>query len=101
MSILGVLSLIFFGLIVGLIAKAIHPGDEPVGFLPTVSIGIVGSFVGGVLNWALGYKDQIASTSGFAMSIVGGVLFCALWRYYKLKNSSEGPKSFVTGRKIR
>jgi len=42
-----------FGLIVGLIAKAIHPGEDPVGFFPTIGIGIVGSYIGGGINWLL------------------------------------------------
>lgn len=74
---------IVFGLIIGLISKAIHPGNEPVGFLPTVGIGVAGSFVGGLVNYVL-LRNHEYRPAGFIMSIVGGIVFCALWRYYKL-----------------
>lgn len=97
----NLLLLIFFGLIVGLLAKAIHPGDEPVGFVPTVGLGIAGSFVGGGINWLLGSAETPFGASGFLMSIVGGVICCAVWRWYSLKNSSEGPKSFISGKRLK
>lgn len=97
----SLLIFIFFGLIVGLIARALHPGDEPAGFLQTLGIGIAGSFVGGLINWLLGSSNQPFAMSGFVMSIVGGIICCAAWRWYLLKNSSSGPKSFLTGRKIK
>ena len=90
-----------FGLVVGLIAKILHPGDDPVGCLPTISIGIVGSFVGGVANWIFGLGNSNFHPSGFVMSILGGVLCCAVWRWYSLKNSETGPKSFFSGRKLK
>lgn len=94
------LFLILFGLIVGLIAKAIHPGSEPIGFLATVAVGISGSVVGGIINWLLDSQSQFA-LSGFTMSILGGIICCAFWRWYKLKNSSEGPKSFISGKRLK
>lgn len=71
-----------FGLIVGLIAKAIHPGEEPGGFLPTVLIGVAGSYLGGAINWFLGYGSSIFEPSGWIMSILGGVLCCALYNVW-------------------
>lgn len=76
---------IVFGLVIGLVSKAIHPGEEPVGFLPTVLIGIAGSFLGGSVNYLLSSGNSQFRPAGILMSIVGGILFCALWRYFKLK----------------
>lgn len=95
-----ILMWIVFGLIVGMIAKALHPGEEPSGCLPTVVIGIAGSFVGGGINWAIGRGEPLAS-SGFLMSIIGGIICCMIWRWWTLKNSPEGPKSFFTGRRLK
>lgn len=80
---LSILIWIVYGLIVGLCAKALHPGDDPVGFLPTVGIGIAGSYVGGFINWMLG-KGEVFSTSGILMGIAGGVIFCYIYRRFKL-----------------
>mgnify|MGYP006869350914 CR=1 FL=1 len=47
---MGILSWILFGLIAGLIAKAIRPGADPGGWIITILVGIVGAFVGGWRN---------------------------------------------------
>jgi len=78
------LTWLVFGLVIGLIAKAIHPGDEPVGFLPTLCIGIAGSFVGGFISYFLSAGDIEYRPAGFVMSVIGAVIFCYLWRYYNL-----------------
>jgi uncharacterized membrane protein YeaQ/YmgE (transglycosylase-associated protein family) len=45
----GILSWIFWGLFVGAIARLLLPGRQPIGFLWTIGLGIVGSIVGGFL----------------------------------------------------
>jgi uncharacterized membrane protein YeaQ/YmgE (transglycosylase-associated protein family) len=90
---------IAFGLLVGLIAKAIHPG--PVGCVSTVVIGVGGSFVGGAINWLLGFGNHPFHPAGFLMSVLGGVLCCAAWRWYTLKTDSTGPKNFWTGKSLK
>lgn len=95
----SLLILALFGFVVGAIARKIHPGDDPVGCLPTIVIGVGGSYVGGAINWLLGMGPF--GPSGFLMSILGGVVCCAAWRWYTLKNSPEGPKSFFSGKKLK
>lgn len=95
-----ILSWLIFGLIVGFLAKLLHPGDEPVGFVATVAIGVVGSFVGGMLNWLIFGGIGPLQASGFVMSIIGGIITCAAWRWYNLKFASSGPKNFLSGKKI-
>lgn len=95
------LAWLLFGLIVGFFSKLLHPGEEPQGFIPMVGIGVFGSFVGGGINWILGMGTNAFAPSGFLMSIVGGIICCVIWRWYNLRNSAEGPKSFFTGKKIR
>jgi len=81
---LYLLSWLVFGLVVGLISKALHPGDDPVGFLPTIGIGIAGSYVGGIIEWILGYSIGLLNPSGWIFSILGGVIFCWIYRKYRL-----------------
>lgn len=78
-----ILSWVIFGLLVGLVAKALHPGEDPIGFLPTVGIGIAGSFVGGGIQWLLNMGGTFSS-AGFLWSIIGGVVFCYIYRRFKL-----------------
>lgn len=74
---------LIYGILVGGIARWIHPGKDPEGFLPTILIGICGSFLGGVINFALGWGVSPLQSSGFVMGILGGVVCCALYRWYK------------------
>jgi uncharacterized membrane protein YeaQ/YmgE (transglycosylase-associated protein family) len=97
---LFLLSWLIFGLLVGYIAKLLHPGDEPVGYVPTLGIGVVGSFVGGAINYLIGSGSSPFEASGLLMSILGGVICCAGWRYYKLKTDKNGPKGFISGKKL-
>lgn len=89
-----------FGLVAGVAAKLLHPGDDPVGMVPTILIGVCGSFIGGGINWALDLGRAPFEPSGLIMSIVGGVVFCCIWRFYNLKMSKDGPRSFLTGKKV-
>ena len=72
-----------YGLIVGLVAKALHPGEDPTGWISTLGIGVAGSFIGGFANFMLGKGDPFQS-SGILMGIVGGVIACFAYRKLKL-----------------
>ena len=51
---MGIISWIVVGLIAGLLAKVLLPGDDPGGLLITTIIGMAGAVVGGVLIGVLG-----------------------------------------------
>lgn len=76
---MGFIAWIFFGLLVGIIAKLLMPGRDPGGFIITILLGIVGAMVGGFLGRALGWytPDQPA---GWIMSIVGAMIVLFLYR---------------------
>lgn len=82
---LFLLSLLVYGLVVGMVAKLLHPGEDPVGFLPTIGIGLAGSYVGGFLNWLLFGGAEPFTMSGIVMGVIGGVIFCWLYRKYRLE----------------
>jgi len=75
----GVLGWIFFGLIVGVIAKLLMPGRDPGGFIVTIVLGIIGALLGGWIGRALGMygPDQSA---GFFMALIGAVILLAVYR---------------------
>jgi len=74
-----------YSIIVGSVARWIHPGDDPEGFLPTIGIGVSGSFIGGAINFLLGWGGPLES-SGLAMGVIGGIIACTIYRMY-VKNS--------------
>ncbi len=75
----GLLGWIFFGLIVGIIAKLLMPGRDPGGFIVTILLGIAGAVLGGFLGRALGWYGPNDS-AGFLMSLGGAILLLALYR---------------------
>ena len=70
---MGIISMIIVGFIVGLLARAIMPGDQKLGFIMTVILGIVGSIVAGYLGNALGLY-QPGQGAGWIGSIVGAII---------------------------
>ena len=80
---------LIFGIISGAIAKWVHPGEEPVGWLPTIAVGVAGSYFGGFIYWLLfNLGSGTYRPAGFLFSILGGVLFLYIFNYYvKSRNS--------------
>jgi uncharacterized membrane protein YeaQ/YmgE (transglycosylase-associated protein family) len=78
-----IISLIIIGAIAGFIARAIVPGKDPMGVGATIILGVVGSFIGGFLGWALfghDIKDGALQPSGIIGSIVGAVIALLIYR---------------------
>lgn len=85
---MGIISWLLFGLIAGVIAKALHPGKDPGGWIVTIIIGILGSVVGGWIGSAvLGWGDVNGwNFKSFALAIVGAVIL--LWIYSMIRRKS-------------
>jgi uncharacterized membrane protein YeaQ/YmgE (transglycosylase-associated protein family) len=71
---------IIIGLIAGIIAKLIVPGDryEPRGFIMTTILGIVGALVATYLGQAIGWY-QAGQGAGLIGAIVGAVIILLVW----------------------
>ena len=52
-----ILYLLLIGLVAGFVARLLVPGKDPMGIAGTILLGVVGSFIGGFLGWALFGKD--------------------------------------------
>lgn len=78
---MGILSWIVFGLIAGLIGRAIMPGRDPGGFVITTVIGILGAVVGGFVGTQLGWGQVTGfDLRSFGIAILGAVLLLAVFR---------------------
>jgi uncharacterized membrane protein YeaQ/YmgE (transglycosylase-associated protein family) len=75
----GIIGWIFFGLIVGVIAKMLMPGRDPGGLIVTCLIGIAGALFGGFIGRALGFYGPDGG-AGYLMSIVGAILLLFIYR---------------------
>jgi uncharacterized membrane protein YeaQ/YmgE (transglycosylase-associated protein family) len=69
-----------FGLIVGLIARFLVPGRQPMSLLMTTLLGVVGSFVGGGISWLIwGDPEGTYNPGGWIMSIVGAIILVLIY----------------------
>jgi uncharacterized membrane protein YeaQ/YmgE (transglycosylase-associated protein family) len=75
-----ILSWIVFGLVVGAIARLLIPGRDPMGWIATIALGIIGSFVGGLMAYLLKLGTDVYAPAGWIFSILGAVV--ALLGYY-------------------
>lgn len=69
---------VVFGLIAGAIARAIHPGPDPMSWFATIMLGIVGSLVGGGVAYLLRLATSPYQPAGWVFSIGGAILLLAL-----------------------
>ncbi len=72
---------IITGFVIGLLARALLPGAQHMGFIATTVLGIVGSIVGGFIGRIFKKPEPGAAfhPAGFLMSIVGAIVILLLW----------------------
>ena len=73
---------IILGLVAGFIARALVPGRDPMGFLATIALGLVGALVGWFLfTQLLGIgDDDMFDLGGLLGAIIGSVIALLVWR---------------------
>lgn len=84
---MGLIGFLIVGIIAGFIARAVVPGEDPMGFLGTLVLGVVGSFVGGFI-FALFSSDRNVldfTTTGFIGSIIGAIVALLIYRQIKAR----------------
>ena len=75
--------LIVFGAIAGYLARLLVPGPDPMGCGGTVLLGIVGSFIGGFIGYALFEEDLnegAFQASGIIGSVIGAIIALLILR---------------------
>ena len=75
---MGIIGTIFVGLIVGLIARAVKPGDDKLGWIMTILLGIAGSLLASYAGEAMGWYQQ-GQTAGWIASSVGAVILLFIY----------------------
>lgn len=80
---MGILWTIIIGLVAGIIAKFLMPGDkEPSGFVMTTILGIVGAFVASYLGQALGWYTPYEG-AGLVGAVVGAIIVLAVFGFIR------------------
>ena len=76
---MGVLATIFIGLIIGLVARFLMPGRDPMGFILTAILGIVGAWLGSWVGVQTGMYAQ-GEAAGFIMAVFGACIVLFIYR---------------------
>jgi uncharacterized membrane protein YeaQ/YmgE (transglycosylase-associated protein family) len=83
---MGILLWIVFGLIAGVIAKFLLPGNDPGGIIVTILLGIAGAIVGGFIASAIGYGSMTRFDARSLLTAIGGALVLLLgYRFVSAK----------------
>jgi len=75
--------LLLIGVVAGFLARLLVPGPDPMSVWQTILLGIVGSFIGGLIGYLLfrtDGDDGALQASGLIGSVVGAVIALLVWR---------------------
>ena len=75
--------MIIVGLVAGLLARAIKPGNDPMGWIMTIVLGIVGAMLGGFIAGLIGINADGGFT-GLTFSVIGAIIL--LFMYEMIMN---------------
>jgi uncharacterized membrane protein YeaQ/YmgE (transglycosylase-associated protein family) len=81
-----IISMLVIGLVAGFLARAIVPGRDPMSIGGTILLGVVGSYIGGMLGYLLFGKDADEGAfqpAGLIGALVGAVIALLVYRRFE------------------
>ena len=90
-----IIYLLVIGIVAGYLARLLVPGRDPMGFWATVALGVIGSFIGGFVGYAIFNEDLdqgALQASGIIGSIVGAVIALLIWRALGGRERASGER---------
>ena len=82
---MGIIGTILIGLIVGLLARFLKPGDDSMGWIMTIILGIAGSLVATYGGQALGIY-RVGEGAGFIGAVIGAIILLVVFGLIKKKS---------------
>ena len=82
---LSIIWTVIIGFVAGLLARALKPGDDKLGFFWTIILGVGGSLLAKYVGQALGWYKE-GDATGFIASVVGAIVLLFI---YGMVNSSK------------
>jgi uncharacterized membrane protein YeaQ/YmgE (transglycosylase-associated protein family) len=81
MGIMHILWSVVVGFFVGIVARALMPGADQIGFLATSLLGILGSLLGGFVGGLISRPKEgsIVHPPGFILSVIGAMIVLFVW----------------------
>jgi len=77
--VLFLILLVIVGLVVGALARLLHPGPDPMGIGGTILLGLAGSFIAGLFSWYVLHRHG----AGLILSVLFSVLVLSIRRRYE------------------
>ena len=78
--------MIIVGLVAGLLARAIKPGNDPMGWIMTIVLGIVGAMLGGFIAGLIGINADGGFT-GLIFSVIGAIILLFIYEMIMSKRN--------------
>ncbi|HTO19898.1 MULTISPECIES: GlsB/YeaQ/YmgE family stress response membrane protein [Pseudomonas] len=75
---MGIIGTIIIGLIVGLIARFLKPGDDSMGWIMTILLGIGGALLATYGGQAVGFYDA-GEPAGFIGAVIGAIILLVIY----------------------
>jgi uncharacterized membrane protein YeaQ/YmgE (transglycosylase-associated protein family) len=76
---MSILVFLIFGFFVGLLARALLPGRQGMGLAMTTVLGVIGSFLGGLIgNFISGSSFDRIHPAGLLGSVLGAIIVLAV-----------------------
>lgn len=75
---MGIIGTIFIGLLVGLVARFLKPGNDAMGWIMTILLGIGGSLLATYGGQALGFYEA-DEAAGFIGAVVGAIILLVIY----------------------
>lgn len=83
---LAFLGALISGFVIGLIARALKPGDNKMGWIMTIALGIGGSMIATYAGQFL-HLYQSGEIAGYIASVLGAVVLLAIVEFVRKKGA--------------
>lgn len=97
MAITDIIGWAIFGLVAGAIARLLHPGRDPMNWVYTMGLGILGAIIGGYVGGMLGL-DTNGGLAKWIAAIAGAIALLAIFNLTTGRRTAavEGPTTTAT-----
>ncbi|WP_296278384.1 GlsB/YeaQ/YmgE family stress response membrane protein [Pseudoxanthomonas sp.] len=80
----GILWTLLIGFLAGLLARALKPGNDKLGFFMTIVLGILGALLARFVGMQLGWYGP-GEPAGFIAAVVGAIVLLVIYAMVKKK----------------
>ena len=85
----GILGYIIGGAVIGILARFFKPGADPMGWIMTILLGIVGAVVGGYVADAMGVDNRLLV---WAIAILAAIVLLVIYQMATRRKTVRPPR---------